>query len=534
MVFDGAWRLLQGQVPYRDFLFPFGPITFVIQAMFFKVFGVDFSVTVLSAAVLNAGAALVVIRILRLLLPGEKVTALVAGLVTACWFQAPFGTLWFEQTAFFFALVGLLTALEAERAVSPRSYCLHALAGIFLALSVLSKQNAGLLFLPVLAGTVLVAHIREPLAALARLAAQWGGLLVGFTFFLLWLWLYSDPRQYFHYSIAITRSLAAARTPENPVLFLAGLLTFSALAPSIKWCALFFALPGLAALVSGLLRWPKSARQSTVCALAGWIIISCLEFQQLFILTTVNEAANGVPFFGLAGGLALGLLSVVLGPKGVQFSLTSGERSLEARISGRSSRRLLLAASALLWGALIVQGVRTSWNRPVQQFTAESSFTEVLNVPGLTRLKWADFSYSDRLALSTGVQREDPDHEWWIRRADFEGLNEWLTRNPGNFFVFGDSTMLYGLHGSISPQPWLYFLEGHSYLDSDLPHVDEVVVNSLRRNAIRTVILEKVSWAGGQDTDSLPRMLKLNAWISGNFTKVEEFGIYEVWVARSK
>jgi hypothetical protein len=40
--------------------------------------------------------------------------------VTACCFQAPFGTLWFEQTAFFFGLAGLLTVLEGERAAGSR------------------------------------------------------------------------------------------------------------------------------------------------------------------------------------------------------------------------------------------------------------------------------------------------------------------------------------------------------------------------------------------------------------------------------
>lgn len=532
MIFDGAWRLLQGQVPYRDVLFPFGPIAFVIQALFFRVFGVSFSATVLSAAVLNAVAGLLVIRIVRLLLPGQRVTALMAGLVTSCWFQAPFGTLWFDQTAFFFGLAGLLTVLEGERLVGTHSYCLHALAGIFAALSVLSKQNAGLLFLPVLAGAVVVAHVRQPLAALARLAAQLGGLLVGIALFLLWLWIFSDPGQYLHYSVAITRSLAAARAPENPVLFLAGLLTFSALAPSIKWCALAFALPGLAALIAGLLGWPKPDSQSRVCALAGWVIISCLEFQQLFILVTFNEAANGLPFIGLAGGLALGLLSVLLGRQGVHFSLASGERSLQATISGRACRRLVLGASIVLWGALITQGVRTSWNRSVQQFATGSHFTEYLNVDGLRGLKWADCSYSGRLALSSGVNRSMPDREWWIRKSDFEELNKWLTSNPGNFFVFGDSTMLYGLHRRVSPQPWLYFLDGHSYLHSDLPHVDEAVVASLRRQTIRTVIIEKVSWSGGQDAGWLPRMPRLNHWISGNFTKEKEFGIFEIWVAK--
>jgi hypothetical protein len=77
-------------------------------------------------------------------------------------------------------------------------------------------------------------------------------------------------------------------------------------------------------------------------------------------------------------------------------------------------------------------------------------------------------------------------------------------------------------------------LDGHSYLDSDLPHVDEAVVSSLSGKAIRTVIIEKVSWAGGQDADWLPRMPRLKDWIGGNFAKQKDFGIFEVWVARSK
>jgi hypothetical protein len=534
MIFDGAWRLLQGQVPYRDVLYPFGPMAFVVQALFFKLFGVDFSTTVLSAAVLNAMAGLLVIRIVGLLLPMQKVTAMMAGLATACWFQAPFGTLWFEQTAFFFGLVGLLTALEGERAAGSRSYWLHLLTGLLAALAILSKQNAGLLFFLILAGIVIVAHVREPMVAMTRLAAQIAGLLIGIGCFALWLWLFSDPRQFFHYSVEVTRSLASARAPANPVLFLSGLLTFSAMPPSIRWCALLFALPGVAALFAGLLRWPESDEQSNVCTLAGWIVVACLELQQLFILVTANEAVNGVPLLGLAGGLALGLLSVVVGQQGVQFSMVSGTRSLKARISATGGRRLVVALSIVLWGALIGQGVRISWNRTVQQFDAGTGFTGVLDVDGMRRLKWADCSYSDRLALTTGLNRADPSHDWWLRKSDFEQLNQWLSRNPGNFFVFGDSTILYGLHRRISPQPWLYFLKGHSYLDSDLPHVDEAVVTSLARRDIRTVILEKVSWAGYQDADWLPHMPNLNSWITVNFAKEKEFGIFEVWVAKSK
>src|SRR5690349_18534714 len=50
IVFDGAWRMVQGQVPYRDFVMPFGPVTFALCALMFRVAGVDFSTLVLTAA----------------------------------------------------------------------------------------------------------------------------------------------------------------------------------------------------------------------------------------------------------------------------------------------------------------------------------------------------------------------------------------------------------------------------------------------------------------------------------------------------
>ena len=31
IVWDGGWRILQGQVPYRDFWMPLGPVPFVIR-----------------------------------------------------------------------------------------------------------------------------------------------------------------------------------------------------------------------------------------------------------------------------------------------------------------------------------------------------------------------------------------------------------------------------------------------------------------------------------------------------------------------
>ncbi len=39
IVFDGGWRMLNGQVPWRDFVTPFGVVPSAMQAIFFALLG---------------------------------------------------------------------------------------------------------------------------------------------------------------------------------------------------------------------------------------------------------------------------------------------------------------------------------------------------------------------------------------------------------------------------------------------------------------------------------------------------------------
>ena len=105
-IFDGGWRVLQGQVPYRDFYMTFGPFAFWVQAAFFKLCGVNFSSMVLGGAVVNVLATACVMRT-AMILTGSIYSALIGGFVTAIWFQPPYGTLSVEQTAFLFACLAL-------------------------------------------------------------------------------------------------------------------------------------------------------------------------------------------------------------------------------------------------------------------------------------------------------------------------------------------------------------------------------------------------------------------------------------------
>src|SRR5687768_16403978 len=81
IVFDGAWRMVQGQVPYRDFVMPFGPVTFALCALMFRVAGVDFSTLVLTAALISLVATALALRVSWLLARRSGALALLGGLM---------------------------------------------------------------------------------------------------------------------------------------------------------------------------------------------------------------------------------------------------------------------------------------------------------------------------------------------------------------------------------------------------------------------------------------------------------------------
>jgi hypothetical protein len=76
----------------------------------------------------------------------------------------------------------------------------------------------------------------------------------------------------------------------------------------------------------------------------------------------------------------------------------------------------------------------------------------------------------------------------------------------------------------------LYLIDGHSFLKSDIARVDDTIVNSLRKNAVTVIVLEKTSFLGTHKL--LDEMPKLQEWIRDDFEKTKEFGLCEVWTLR--
>ncbi|HID32170.1 MAG TPA: hypothetical protein EYP24_02195, partial [bacterium (Candidatus Stahlbacteria)] len=107
IIFDGGYRILLGQVPYRDFYLPFGPVSLWLQGLFFKVLGVNYRAYLLHASILNLLFTLILFLFLKTLIKKDGLAVYTGTAIGAIFFYPQFGTPWFEQTTFFFTLISL-------------------------------------------------------------------------------------------------------------------------------------------------------------------------------------------------------------------------------------------------------------------------------------------------------------------------------------------------------------------------------------------------------------------------------------------
>ena len=496
-VFDGAWRMVQGQVMYRDFYAPYGPMVFWIQSLFFRLAGVDYSSMVLSAAVVNGVAVLCVIWLVRRLFPGSlhRPTAIAAGMVTAVWFQAPSGTLWFEQTSFCFNLFALILLIETGFRTARTAVYLRLVAGCSLALAVLSKQSAGLVLLPVPVGAAVIISFpdwRKTFTALLQLSA--GILLVAVMFF-IWLWGFSSLPGFWQSVVVTSRVLAGTRIARANSL--TSLLLLEQTLPYVRVALAAFVV---FALSRGAFTTPHRL-------LVSWILLSYIFLQNIFASITLNDVANSVGYLGLINGLAFGLFSRVFWKK--------------RRESDRPLKYWAMAAVPVLIAVLLfyrptLRGWRTSAWRTVQQFDRNATFDERLQVAGASRVMWGEPTIMDDLTVT---------------RQDFENVNAYLSESNATFYVFPYSTLLYGLHKKPSPQPYVYFMPDHSFLMSDIAQVGTKIVESLQKNNVTVIVLEQSS--SFHNEDLLRQMPDLSTWLRSRFQKTREFGYYQVWTLRN-
>jgi hypothetical protein len=140
---EGAYRISQGQLPFRDFGTPLGGMYWVIPALFFKLFGPQMITLIKAQVFINILSGLAFRSILRScgIAPGVRLISVLLFCVSFSFFNFwP----WYNHSVIVYELMGLAALFRSFSAVTVRRRVLWILAAaLFICFSFLTKQDGG-------------------------------------------------------------------------------------------------------------------------------------------------------------------------------------------------------------------------------------------------------------------------------------------------------------------------------------------------------------------------------------------------------
>jgi hypothetical protein len=173
LITDPAWRMVHGQVPFRDFGLIQGLTAAFFEAVFLAVFGANLQALAIHVAAVNALAAIVAYFILRLV-GLSRVTAFVFAALTGVIFYPPQGLAFSVQHGTLMMMTALLLVLLANFQLKTTATVAWFGCGLALAFAFLSKQTLGF-YLPGLLVLMFYGSARRILTSLC--AVTLGGIL---------------------------------------------------------------------------------------------------------------------------------------------------------------------------------------------------------------------------------------------------------------------------------------------------------------------------------------------------------------------
>lgn len=178
---EGAYRISQGQVPYRDFGMPLGYMYWIIPAFFFKLFGPQMITLVKAQVFINIISGLAFRSILRTLKVNEGIV-LISVLLYALSFSFFNFWPWYNHTVFVYEFIGLAFLLKYIFSDGRKyTWVWLVLSALFTFVSFFTKQDGGGLAILLCLAILLYHCIYE--RKWASLAIYLGSVvLIGFIF----------------------------------------------------------------------------------------------------------------------------------------------------------------------------------------------------------------------------------------------------------------------------------------------------------------------------------------------------------------
>jgi hypothetical protein len=230
-VLENSYRISLGDFPYRDFPFPYAPVTFLIQSLLIRLAGRVFFHHVLYCAIVGGLGTILTWRILIHVLghavPRHRLAAfLLAAPLTVLGIYSVFPHPFYDPDCTFVVLCGIFLMLQLERDSFPplRSF----FTGIVLDIPLFVKQNTGIAFLAAATLTVVILIALEAWRGRSRSghASLLAGIAAGLVVAIILLHFTVGLRNYWHWTIQFAASRRLPRVSEmfgpyqNPLLLL--------------------------------------------------------------------------------------------------------------------------------------------------------------------------------------------------------------------------------------------------------------------------------------------------------------------------
>jgi len=519
IVYDGAWRIIQGQIPYKDFIAPIGPVTFLYQADIFSIFGVNYASYLIGAAVMNAISAIIAFLIINILIKKNSYSLSLAGaLISAIFFYAQMGTTYHDQTAIFFCMLSLFTLLYTESNVQMnKKFIMLWLSGVFWVLAFLSKQNFAALFLPLI--FIIPFFMRDADLNNDQKDHLYGSTKAGKIFWLstgitsaafiftLWLLIYSDIHLFFRYffTIPIKEGLQRfqgksidVKYQYNPAIVITN--TVCAIFAIYSFITSFIKKSEFNQLKNS--NGKKEEKKEIEIQLISLIVLYLISYSIVMLKTTNNNEANAWGFLGIYAPLGAYLIYRTLHNKKIGNSL------------------ILIPTALILLTAICYTGINSAWHRKVQDFNNGTVYTRLSAPETLQALQWCETTPAGSVGKKFVLLKSD----------EVKKLINFLENRKGNFFIFSDFTALYGFLKKPSPQPMLWFHKGLTYPRKYDKILDQWIVSSLKKNSVKTIIVEEISWFNNSLV--MKDFPLLEKYINDNFKKIGYIGFHIIYIKK--
>jgi hypothetical protein len=478
IVFDGGYRILSGQLPYRDFMTPAAVVPAALQAGFFRVLGVTWFSYVLHAAAANGLFAALAFTLLRQCGLRPAWAAWWAAL-SALTFYPPIGVPYAEHHAFLLGLAALVAGNAARRTRGDAgAFLWSALAAVLVAAAFFSKSNPVVFLAPLAAALPLLeVPVRRRLRNLCGLLLGAAGALAGV---LAYVACYvPDPGTARRFGLDMPAAVGAARIR---LLLAGGGPGWQFWRPMVTlWPLASLALALAIALHSLLARHGDGERR-----LAALLALGLAAVSAAFVATTLRSPVTAAAYVFLVAGLAQASLArhtadAAAAANAAGAAAAAVPEPTPARSPGGGPpaprARIATAMLSLLIVASVVEAAR--FDLLVNERRAGIGAPPAAAAAPLpTALRYLRWGVPPFVHYASG---------------DLAEVAGFFASHPGNFWLLGDSSILYGVTGRPSVSPVLWF---HPYLTipfadrREQQELDRLLRRHLRVYDVRYVVLE--------------------------------------------